>query len=144
MHFLASCVTCTTSFDLQMSCGGHDAFAMVISFNNNLWKPTHITMKCFQVLNITCATMANQIKVLLDSFTLLDKIITYVKGERFNLSTLIMAFTSVITCVLFQLSNPFVFHCFGHTMRKSCHYSFDDDKTIRENLRFSTMVSTTF
>jgi hypothetical protein len=40
---LTSCVTCTTSFNLWMSHGGHDTFAMVVSFINNLWEPTHVT-----------------------------------------------------------------------------------------------------
>ncbi len=31
----ASCITCTTSFDLWMSHVGHDTFAMVVSFFND-------------------------------------------------------------------------------------------------------------
>jgi hypothetical protein len=44
---LASYVTCTTSFNLWMSRGGHDTFTMVVSFINNLWEPTHVTMGIF-------------------------------------------------------------------------------------------------
>jgi hypothetical protein len=55
----ASYVTCLTSFNLWMSCGGHDTFVMVVSFINNLWKPTHVTMGIFEVHNTTITAMAN-------------------------------------------------------------------------------------
>jgi hypothetical protein len=51
---------------------------MVINFNNNLWEPTHVTVGFFEV------------KVLLDSFGLLDKVIVYVKAKGSNLSTLLI------------------------------------------------------
>jgi hypothetical protein len=41
---LASCVACTTSFNLWMSHGGHDTFSMVVSFIDNLWEPTGVSM----------------------------------------------------------------------------------------------------
>jgi hypothetical protein len=64
--------------------------------------------------------MANQIKVLLDSFGLLDKVIAYVKDEGSNLSTLTSALTSVVTCSPLQLTSSFVGSCFGHAMSKAC------------------------
>jgi hypothetical protein len=70
---LASCVTCTTSFDLWMFRGGHDTFSMVVSFINNLWKHTYVTVGIFEMHNIADVAMANQVKVLLDSFGLLTK-----------------------------------------------------------------------
>jgi hypothetical protein len=48
----------------------------------------HVTFGVFEVQNIVSATMENQVKVLLDSFGLLDKIIVYVKDEGSNLNTL--------------------------------------------------------
>jgi hypothetical protein len=56
---LASYITCTSSFDLWMSRGGHDIFTMVVSFINKFWEPTHVIMKFFEVHNTTCAIMAN-------------------------------------------------------------------------------------
>jgi len=55
---LASYITCT-SFNLWMFCGGHDTFAMVVNFINNLWEPTHVIVGIFEVHNIIGATMAN-------------------------------------------------------------------------------------
>ncbi len=48
-----------------------------------------MTIGIFEIHNIVGATMANQVKFLLDSFGLLDKIIAYVKDEGSNLNTLI-------------------------------------------------------
>ncbi len=59
LHALVSCITCTTSFDLWMSCVGHDIFAMVVNFRNNFWEPNHVIMGIFEVQNTTIATMAN-------------------------------------------------------------------------------------
>ncbi len=111
-----SCITCTSSFDLWMSHVGHETFVMVVSFLNDSWEPNHVTMRIFEVQNTTCATMANQVKVLLDFFGLLDKIITYVKDEGSNLNTLTNALTSVVSYFPLQLACPFVGSCFGHAM----------------------------
>jgi hypothetical protein len=62
--------------------------------------------------------MTNQVEVLLNTFGLLAKVIVYVKDERSNLSTLINALTSVISCSPFQLPCPFLGSCFGHAMSK--------------------------
>jgi hypothetical protein len=59
LHALASCITCTTSFDLWMSHTGHDTFAIIVSFLNDSWEPNHVTMGIFEVQNTTCVTMAN-------------------------------------------------------------------------------------
>jgi hypothetical protein len=62
--------------------------------------------------------MANQVEVLLNIFGLLVKVITYVEGERSNLSTLMNALTSVISCSPFQLPCPFLGSYFKHAMSK--------------------------
>ncbi len=64
--------------------------------------------------------------LLVDFLGLLNKVIAYVKGGRLNISTLILTLTNVVTCFLFQLSNPFVGSCFGHAMSKICQYVYDD------------------
>lgn len=65
--------------------GGHDSFAMVVNYINSLmliwlfnftiWESTHVTIEIFEVHNTIGAAMANQVKVLLDSFELHDKVI---------------------------------------------------------------------
>ncbi len=64
--------------------------------------------------------------LLVDFLGLLNKVIAYVKGERLNLSTLTLTLKNVVTCFVFQLSNPFMGSCFGHAMSKTCQYAYDD------------------
>jgi len=45
--------------------------------------------------------MANQIKVCLNSFGLLNKIVAYVKNEGFNLFMLTIALTTIVSCLPF-------------------------------------------
>lgn len=71
----------------------------------------------FEVQNIDGVTMANQVKVLLDSFGSLNKVITYVKDKSSNLNTL----TNVLKFMVFYfpLQLPtFVKLCFSHAMSK--------------------------
>jgi hypothetical protein len=74
-----------------------DTFAMVVSFINTSSEPTHVTIGNFEIHNIASVAMVNQVKVLLDSFALFDKIIVYIKDEKFNISTL----TSMVSCSTF-------------------------------------------
>jgi hypothetical protein len=73
-------------------------------------------MGIFEVQNTTCATMANQVKVLLESFGLLDKVNAYVKDEGSNSNTITNVLTNVVSYSPFQLARPFVGLCFGHAM----------------------------
>jgi hypothetical protein len=70
---------------------GYDTFAMVVSFINISWQSTHVTIGIFEVHDITSVVMGIQVKSLLDTFGLLDKVIAYVKNEIFNFSILIFA-----------------------------------------------------
>jgi hypothetical protein len=119
---LASCIICTCSFDLWMSYVGFDTFVIVVSFINALWEQFHVTIGIFEVHNIASVTMANQVNFLLNSFSLLDKVIAYVKHERSNLNTLTFALTFAISCFALQLTCPFVGLCFGHAMSNATQY----------------------
>jgi len=91
---LDSCVITIASFDLWMSKFGHDTFVLMINFINSLWVHCHVTMGLFEATNVFGVVMAVQVKDLLSSYNLLDKLIAYVKDEGGNLSTLIEALTS--------------------------------------------------
>jgi len=56
----------------------------------------------FEVHDIAIETMRIQVKYLLDTFGLLDKVIVYVKNEIFNLSILIFALFYVVFCFAFD------------------------------------------
>jgi hypothetical protein len=57
---------------------------MVVSFINDLWEPIHVDMSIFEMHNIVDANMVVHVKVLLNSFGLLNKVIAYVKDGRSN------------------------------------------------------------
>jgi hypothetical protein len=98
---LVSCITCT-SFNLWMFHGECDAFAMVVNFINNLWEHVHVLMGIFEMHITTSVAMANQVKVLRDSFGLLDEVIVYVKDEGSKFKFL--DFNVNKCCYLFSIS----------------------------------------
>jgi hypothetical protein len=51
------------------------------------------------------------VKDLVALYTLLDKVVAYVKDEDGNLSTLAKAFTFVVTCMPFALATPWQGSC---------------------------------
>jgi hypothetical protein len=67
------------------------------------------------------------VKPLLE-FQLTDKVIMHVKNEGSNLNTLVITLSSVVSCALLQVEQPFVGFCFGHAMPKACQYAMNDTK----------------
>jgi hypothetical protein len=82
----------------RASCG---TFAIVVSFINSSCEPCDVTIGIFKVHNIVGVTMANQVKLLLNSFGILDKVITYVKDKGSNLNILIFELAYVISYYAF-------------------------------------------
>jgi len=93
-------------------------FTMVVNFINSFWEPTHVIVGVFEMKNIIGASMGNHVKIILDSFGLLDKLIAYVKNESSNLNTLINALKLLALYFPFQLPTPFIGSCFGYVMSK--------------------------
>jgi len=61
---LAKCFF-ATSFDLWMSKGAYDIFALVINFLGTKWQPNHITIGLFEAMDISCQTLAKDLIELL-------------------------------------------------------------------------------
>jgi hypothetical protein len=57
-----------------------------------------------------------------------------VKDEGANLNTLATALTSVVTCDVLGLKNPYSGTCFGHLMSKVCQYGTYSD-TICKSMK---------
>ncbi len=93
---LDSYVTTITSFDLWMSRSRHYTFVLVINFINSLWVPCHVIVRLFEATNMFGIAMVMQVKDLLSSYNLLDKLIVYVKDKGDNLSTLGQVLTSIV------------------------------------------------
>jgi hypothetical protein len=126
MPILGSCITLTTSFDLWMSRFGHDTFALVINFINSHWVPCHVGVGFFEAIDTFGIAMVTQLKKLLLSYNLLDKLITYMKDKRGNLSTLARVLSSMVSCVPLKLATPWQGSCFGHVFSKTCQYVHND------------------
>ncbi len=56
-HALASCLSIAYTFDLWMSKGTHDVFAIVVNLISN-WDAKHVTIGLFEMIDIIGATLA--------------------------------------------------------------------------------------
>jgi hypothetical protein len=65
----------------------HGTFAMMVNFINDEWELVHILVGIFEVQNISGATMAIYVEMLLYSIGLLNKVIMYVKDKGCNTTT---------------------------------------------------------
>jgi hypothetical protein len=91
---LYDCLSTTTTFDLWMSIGAHDVFALVVNFINANWQLNQIIIGLFGAIEITSQAMAMKLQALLDKYNLWKKILLYVKDEGSNvgaMTTLLMS-----------------------------------------------------
>jgi hypothetical protein len=93
---LAKCHYATTNFDLWMSKGAYDVFALVINFLSNDWQPKHVTIGLFEVIKTTRQALAKSLTKLFDKYGLKEKIITYVKDKGSNLNAMPSALKSIV------------------------------------------------
>jgi hypothetical protein len=54
---LVKAITLSVNFDLWMSRGGMDTFALVINYLNGFWMPQHVTIGLFEVHEIIGLSM---------------------------------------------------------------------------------------
>ncbi len=101
-------------------------FTLVINFINSHWVPCHVRMDLFEAIDTFGVTMATQVKVLLLFYNLLDKLITYMKDEGGNLSTLAIALSSMVNCAPLKLVARWQGSCFAHAFNKACQYACND------------------
>ncbi len=65
---LKQCYSTTSSFDLWMSKGAHNVFALVISFLNEDWQLQDITIRLFETNEATRQLMARNLTKLFDQY----------------------------------------------------------------------------
>jgi hypothetical protein len=106
----------------------YDTFFLVVNFIDDTWWPHHVTIRLFDALNTTRATLVEIMKPLLSQYQSTKKIVAYMKNERSNLNTLELAFLQLVNYEPWQLTSPYVGACFGHAMSKTCQYATLDDK----------------
>jgi len=83
-------------------------------------------MGLFEAIDKFRVAMVIQVKEILLSYNLLDKLITYMKDEGGNMSTLARALSFVVNCAPLKLAALWQGSCFGHTFNKTCHYACND------------------
>jgi len=120
--------TLSTSFDLWMSRGGMDTFALVINYLNESWMPQHFTIGLFEVHETIGLSMANQLCSLLEKYDLMHRMIAFVKDEGSNLMSMAIALHSIFYCRPLKLQWDYEGTCFGHIMSKACHYATNNEK----------------
>ncbi len=85
----------------------------------------HIIVGLFEVNETTKQSMDIQLQILLDRFSLLHRVIAFVKDESTNLSTMAIAFHSIIDYEPLNIHKVYEVTCFGHVMSK---YAINDEK----------------
>jgi hypothetical protein len=71
--------TITTTFDLWMSRGHHDTFALVVNFLSLNWKPHHAVIGLFEANDTNVQRFSKQLKAIVEEFDLTSKVLCYLK-----------------------------------------------------------------
>jgi hypothetical protein len=65
--------------------GVHDIFVVVVGFIFSDWEAKHVIIGLFEVIDTSGIALAPKLRDLIDKFILIEKIVSYVKDEGFNL-----------------------------------------------------------
>ncbi len=79
VYVLTYYISATTSFDLWMSKGAHDIFALIINVLGSNWQPKQVTISLFEVTSNIKQTLANNLTKLVDQYGLRNKIIVMLR-----------------------------------------------------------------
>jgi hypothetical protein len=60
---------------------------VIVNFLSSNWEPKHVTIGLFEATTTYGATMVSKLHDFFDKFSLIDKILTYVKDEGVNLQS---------------------------------------------------------
>jgi len=100
---LANSFSTTDSFDLWISKGTYDVFALMINFFSNDWQPKHVTNGLFEAIETIGQALVRSLIELLDKYGLRKKIIVYVKDEGSNLNAMTIALKAIVNYESFGL-----------------------------------------
>jgi hypothetical protein len=70
VYVLTYYISATTSFDLWMSKGAHDIFALIINVLGSNWQPKQVTISLFEATSNIRQTLANNLTKLVDQYGL--------------------------------------------------------------------------
>ncbi len=95
--FINVAATIIATFDLWMSKGALNTFALVIDFLTLNWELKHVAIGLFEAKGISRVDLVGQLQALFEEYKLTNKIICHMKYEGTNLSTR----TNVLNRLLF-------------------------------------------
>lgn len=130
VHALVDYLLTTCTFDLLMSKGAHDIFVVVVNLISSDWEAKHVTITLFEVTDTSGVAMVSKFQELLNKFSLITKILVYVKDKGSNLQGSTNAPTSVVSRDFFPLLKPFDGSHLGHVFSKVCQYVIIDEKVV--------------
>jgi hypothetical protein len=96
---------------------------MFVNLISKNWEPKQLTIGSFQTFNITGAIMVLQLQQLLAQFSLVQRVLAYVKDEGTTLQTCAFALNSVIFYNCLGVFKPVDRACLGHALSKVCQYA---------------------
>jgi len=64
---LVDCISATCTFDLWMSKGAHDVFAIVVNFLSNKWEAKHVITELFEKFDTSGVASVKLFKVITTS-----------------------------------------------------------------------------
>ncbi len=84
------------NFDLWISKGGMDTFALVTNYMNDFWTTMQATIGLFKVHENTTISMVRHLCTLLGKYDLMCYVIGFVKDEGNNLMFIVTSLHSII------------------------------------------------
>ncbi len=108
-----------------------DIFTLMINVLNESWNLIHVIVGLFEVDETIGKSMVVWFKSLLSKFGLMHHVITFMKDEGSNLSTMATTLCFIIICQPLKFNHVYEGTYFGHVMSKVCQYAINNDKVSK-------------
>ncbi len=106
------CNNVYASFDLWMSRGSINTFALIMNYLSKNWESMNVNVGMFEVNETTDSCMASQLQSLFEKFGLIHRVLAFVKYEGSNLASMATTWHSIINCELLNLPHVLWRHLF--------------------------------
>ncbi len=89
-------------------CNKNEYIYFHVHFLNDKWEPCHVTIGFFEITKNFGSDVALQVNEMLAKHGFNAWVITYVKDEGSNISTMTIVLTFVVSCEMLGMATPFV------------------------------------
>ncbi len=97
-------------------CNNNEYICFHVHFLNAKWESCHVTIGFFEITKNFGSAMALQVNEMLAKHGFNAWVITYVKDERSNISTMTIVLTFIVSCEMLGMATPFVGLCWRHVI----------------------------